>query len=102
MGRLKREAKAPPKPEYTPPAWVQVSGDVDGDARFILTLSNRAYRLRELKRLEHFHGRWHRAAVERKVVEMWDRREVVKAQLKVVAGWDEVVFIFDQFKEKHG
>ena len=96
----KKERKEAQRPEYQPLDWVQTSGDVDKDARFICTLSKRQHRLHELWRLEHFHGARHRAAVEARVMQLWPSRDRIKLEMNVCETWEQVGALVKQFFEK--
>lgn len=72
---VKRPEKT--KPDYIPLAWVQVSGDVERDAKYVLGLTTRGRRLHEMWRLEHFHGWRHADAVAERVKAMWPQREMI-------------------------
>lgn len=78
MGYKDKRTKGP-KPDPGPYAWVQVSGDVEADALFTLALRTKEQRHHEIWRLGHMIGPQHAEKVRRRVIEIWDEREAVRA-----------------------
>jgi hypothetical protein len=92
MARTNIRRAAPKYDNHVPAVWVQTSGDVDKDARWIVCMAQRKHRLHELWRLEFFHGPRHRAAVEAKVLQLWPQRFEIIAAANIVS-MDELMEI---------
>jgi hypothetical protein len=85
-----------PVQEYHPMAWVQVSGnDVDKDARWIVTLTQRAHQVHELWRLGFMHGLDYADKVQRQVVRLWPQRDEIVSQAGIVSMDDFLKMTFN-------
>lgn len=66
--RLQRAGRTVAAPLFVA---VTASGNVEQDAQYIMMLRTLKQRQHELWRVGHIHGEKHRAAVEKRVTELW-------------------------------